>query len=272
MTVMISDIFNNNNIYVFRDEKPIYTKILKNVFLKTIEEQVKSGTKAIYTVKEDYITPRLRIEVICKDHVTAKDIEIFVADIRGCWKQPDLSDEQRMDIWLKAKELYNTQQTKMQEPQYWCNKLKELNKQKHQATEKFVDNILNVLCNTEFLPKKDWNADYYSSSKTNTTPYIYEIERYGYKICYYSEYKKITILNNDEKKSILFVLPDINYSQAQKFISIFKSLYELKMQYIRFVNKQKDLNRSITDEKKRYDAARQINHLPGRDEFIQKIK
>ena len=273
---MVSDVFNNTNIYVFRDEEPIYTKNIKKRFFKTIEKQIESGTKAIYTVKENYITPLLRIEVVCKDKVTAKDIEIFTADIRGYREQPNLSDEQRMATWRKAKELYNTQQTKMQEPQYWCNKLEELKKQKHQATEKFVDDILNVLYNTEFLPGTDWDARYYSSSDMcfygYSAPYIYEIKRYGYEICYYEEHKQITILNNDEKKSILFVLPDISYTQAKKFISVCKSLYKLKTQQRLLVDKQKDLEKSITNAKKRYDEAKQTNHISGRDEFIQKIR
>lgn len=273
---MTLDYLDNDNIYVFRNIEPIYTKKIKKNFFRTIEEQVKTGDCAVYTVNEDYITPRLRIEVICGDNVTAKDIKIFAANVRGYWETLNLPDEQRMNVWRKAKKLYNAQQTRMQEPQYWSDKLKELKKQKQQAVKTFVDDILDVLNNTEFLPAKDWDAWYDSSSQMHfygdVAPYIYKIKRYGYTICYYEGNKQMIINDKDEKKSILFILPNINYTQAQTFISVCKRLRKLKQQQRLHTSGQKDLDKSITDAKNRYDKAKQTNPVSGSNEFIQKIR
>lgn len=275
---MTLDFLDNNNIYVFRYVEPIYTKKIKTTFFKTIEEQIKIGDTAVYIVKEDYITPRLWIKVTCGDNVTAKDIKIFIANIRGYWKTLNLSDEQRMNVWHKAKKLYNAQQTKMQEPQYWRDELRKIKKQKQQAIEKFIDDILDVLDSTEFLSAKDWDVWY--GPKDNMcfygyeAPYIYKIERYGYTICYYEESKQMIIndIDNGDKKPILYILPNMTYTQTQKFVYICKRLRKLKEQQTHHIYEQENLNKSIVHAKKQYNEAKRTNPVFGCSDFIQKIK
>lgn len=245
------------NITVSRHIEPRY--ITKKKFFGIKTEEVQDGAWAIYIVKKDYIHSLLRVVIECDKDITPDIIQAYDGVVSPeYWTKLNLSDQEKIEVWKEIKKLYEDEQKKKQEPEYWKEKIENARIQGQQQQTAFVNEILNMLRGVQFS-----NKDFYASTICERghegdvgAPALlgYCIEAYGFLFSYYREKSTLTVNQTiDGGKKLILVVNYINNNQADDFIAICLDLRNLQRQRMSAKYEKEEQEKTINERKAKYD-------------------
>ena len=245
------------NITVSRHIEPRY--ITKKKFFGIKTEEVQDGAWAIYIVKKDYIHSLLRVVIECDKDITPDIIQAYDGVVSPeYWTKLNLSDQEKIEVWKEIKKLYEDEQKKKQEPEYWKEKIENARIQGQQQQTAFVNEILNMLRGVQFS-----NKDFYASTIRERghegdvgAPALlgYCIEAYGFLFSYYREKSTLTVNQTiDGGKKLILVVNYINNNQADDFIAICLDLWNLQRQRMSAKYEKEEQEKTINERKAKYD-------------------
>jgi len=221
------------DVIVYRYVEPRYVDITRKIFFREKTIKVQDGECAIYVVKRDYVSPILKVCVVCGDNVTAQDISVFngVVDPKY-WTKMNLSDQEKIETWREVKNLYETEQKKRQEPNYWKKKLENIRNQTQQQKDVLIKEILDMLCNVHFTDQ-GWGVydiSYGGCAASSIGAVIFYgcgIKAKGCKFSYYFKGELRVHRIVDDELILSITMDD---SQGEKFKEIHRALSELDNQ------------------------------------------
>lgn len=247
------------DITISRHIEPRYIIITKKRLFRTKEEKVQDGSWAVYIVKKDYIHSVLRVVIECNKDVIADIIQVDDGVVKpGYWTTLNLSDQEKIAVYKEVKKLYEEEQKKKQEPEYWKEKIENAKICGQQQKYAFVNEILNMLRNVRFS-HQDWDAgDLHEQGHmgdVGAPAHLgYYIEAYGFLFSYYEEKNTLTINQtvNGVKKLIL-VVNYISDNQADDFIAICRQLHKLHMDQVFARSEKGDREKAAKERKAKYE-------------------
>ena len=259
---MLKELLNTENlkdITVSRQCKPRYVDVIRKKFFRTKTERVQDGTYAIYIVKRDYIYSVLKVAVVCGNDVHAADIQVFDGMVSPeYWIQKNLSDQEKMATWREVKQLYEAEQQKKQEPEYWKEKIENAKICGQQRKDAFVNEILNMLRNVCFSNQNWSGRDIREQGHEGDVGAPAHlgccIEAYGFLFSYYKEKNTLTVNQTvDGVKKLVLVINYIRDSQARDFIKISEKLQRLQSQRACAQYEKEEQEKTVREYKEKFD-------------------
>lgn len=247
------------DITISRYTEPRYITVKKKRLFRTKEEKVRDGSWAVYIVKKNYIHSVLRVLIECNKGVTPDIIHVYDGVVSPeYWTKLNLSGQEKIAVYTEVKELYETEQKKKQEPEYWKEKVENAKICGQQQKYAFVNEILNMLRNVRFS-HQDWYADdiYEQGHEGDVGAPAHLgccIKAYGFVFSYYTEKNTLAINQTvDGIKKLILVVNYIKDNQANEFIAICRNLEELQMNQMSARYKKEEQEKTINERKAKYD-------------------
>lgn len=247
------------DITISRHTEPRYIIITKKRLFRTKEEKVQDGSWAVYIVKKNYIHSVLRVVIECNKDVSADIIQVDDGVVNpGYWTTLNLSGQEKIGVYKEVKKLYEEEQKKKQEPEYWKEKIENAKICGQQQKYAFVNEILNMLRNVRFSHHDWYGGDLHEQGHegdVGAPAHLgYYIEAYGFLFSYYEEKNTLTInqtVNGVEK--LILVVNYISDNQADNFIAICRQLHKLHMERASARSEKEDQEKTINERKAKYD-------------------